>query len=56
MQVAPLKHAALVQSSIFSLQSSPVHPLTQIQEKEPGVFVQVAPFCKKTKKKHSIKA
>jgi hypothetical protein len=30
IQVAPLKHAASTQSSMFSLQSSPVHPLTQM--------------------------
>lgn len=32
MHVAPLKHAALAQSSIFSLQSGPVQPFTQMHE------------------------
>lgn len=45
MQVAPLKQAAPVQSSMFSEQTSPVQPLTQRHEKPPTVLVQVAPFC-----------
>jgi hypothetical protein len=31
MQVAPFKHAAPTQSSMFSVQLSPVHPFTQMQ-------------------------
>lgn len=46
MQVAPLKHAEAVQSSMFSEQTSPVQPLTQMHEKPPTVLVQVAPFCR----------
>jgi hypothetical protein len=44
MHVAPLKHAAPAQSSMLTEQSGPVHPLTQIHEKLPMLFVQVAPF------------
>lgn len=32
IHVAPLKHAAFAQSSIFSLQSGPVQPFTQMHE------------------------
>lgn len=44
MQVAPLKQAARAQSSMFSEQSGPAQPLTQMQEKPPKVLVQVAPL------------
>lgn len=53
MQVAPLKHAASTQSSIFTLQSAPVQPLTQMQEYPPCELVQVAPFWQIAGLEHS---
>lgn len=43
-QVAPLKQTAIAQSSMFSLQSSPVQPLTQTQVWPPIVLKQVPPL------------
>lgn len=43
-QVAPLKQTAMAQSSMFSLQSSPVQPLTQTQVWPPMVLKQVPPL------------
>lgn len=43
-QVAPLKQTAIAQSSMFSLQSSPVQPLTQTQVWPPMVLKQVPPL------------
>lgn len=44
MQVEPLVQEAEAQSSMFSLQSAPVQPLTHTQRQLPLLLVQVPPF------------
>ena len=43
-QVDPCAQAASWQSSMFSLQSSPVQPFTHLQYVSPNVFTHVPPF------------